>query len=113
MNNRKSVVGWTSSYLSPYKTVKFTEERKMALVDRLRKRRYNVTHTDHCFLDHSAPFYDDNVLCVLTKQEFDDVMNEAYKDEPLGPRLMPEDIIDRAPVNGVLYEKAKWEPVGE
>ena len=37
-------------------------------------------------------------------------MSEAYKDDDLGPRLMPEDVILRSPINGVLYEKEKWEP---
>lgn len=109
MNNIKPVVGWTSSYLSPYKTVTYTKDRKKALVDRIRKRGYNFTHTDHSFLDYAAPFYEDNVLCVLTKQEWDEAMSEAWGDYPLGARLMPEDVIDRQPIDGVIYEKEKWE----
>lgn len=109
MNNIKPVVGWTSAYLSPYKAVKFTEDRRKTLVDRIKKRKYNFTHTDHSFLDYAAPFYEDNVLCVLTKQEWDSVMDEAYREYPRGPRLMPEDVIERAPINGVLFEKEKWE----
>ena len=105
-----SVVGWTSAYLSPYKTVSFTNERKRALVERIRKRKYNFTHQSHQTLPYSAPFYDDNVLCVLTKAEWDDVIYEAYKDIPLGQRLMPMDVIMRQPINDVLYEKEKFEP---
>ena len=37
-------------------------------------------------------------------------MDEAWEDYPRGPRLMPEDVIDSKPINGVLYEKKKWEP---
>ena len=92
-NNIKPVVGWTSAYLSPYKTVKFTADRRKTLVDRIKKRGYNFNHTDHSFLDYAAPFYEDNVLCVLTKQEWDSVMDEAYKEYPRGTRLMPEDVI--------------------
>ena len=110
MNNIKPVVGWTSAFLSSYKSVQFTEDRKKALVDRIRKRAYNFTHADHQFLDYAAPFYEDNVLCVLTKKDWDNVICEAYKENPLGQRLMPEDVIDRSPINGVLYEKEKWEP---
>ena len=110
MKNLVPVVGWTSSFLSSYPTVEFTNERKKALVDRIRKRQYNFTHMDHNFLDYAAPFYEDGVLCVLTKSEWDDVMSEAYKENPLGPRLMPEDVIELEPVNGVLYEKEKWLP---
>lgn len=109
MKEINPVVGWVNAYLSPYKTVKYTEDRKKALVDRIRKRRYNFTHSAHQFLDYAAPFYSDNVLCVLTKQEWDEAMREAYKDEPFGPRLMPQDAINRDPINDVLYEKEKWE----
>ena len=113
MKNLVPVIGWTSSFLSNYPTVEFTNERKKALVDRIRKRQYNFTHTDHNFLDYAAPFYEDGVLCVLTKNEWNDVMSEAYKENPLGPRLMPEDVIELEPVNGVLYEKEKWIPKNE
>lgn len=113
MKEINPVVGWAGAYTSGRKTVKYTEDRKRALVDRIRKRQYNFTHADHTFLDHCAPFYADNVLCVLTKQEWDEAISEAYRDDPLGQRLMPEDVIDRVPINGVLYEKEKWEPNNE
>lgn len=113
MSNIKSVVGWTGAYTSGHRQVKYTEERKRALVDRIRKRKYNFTYMDHQFLNYAAPFYEDKVLCVLTKQEWDEAISEAYRDEPLGARLMPEDAIDRAPVDGILYEKEKFEPKDE
>ena len=52
---------------------------------------------------------DDNVMCVLTKHQFDDVMAEAYKDIPRGQRLMPQDVITRPAKGGILYEKEKFE----
>lgn len=104
------VVGWTSAYFSNYPTVKFTKERRSVLVDRIKKRRYNFNHFDHQNIDYCAPFYLDNVLCVLTKDEWNSVMDEAYGDYPRGARLMPEDVIEREPINTVLYEKEKWEP---
>lgn len=110
MTNVVPVIGWTSSYFSSYPTVPFTKNRRQALVDRIRKRSYNFNFQDHQYLDYCAPFYADNTLCVLTKQEWDSVMNEVYKEIPRGPRLMPEDVISRKPINGVLYEKEKWEP---
>lgn len=112
MKDIKRVVGWTSAYLSPYKVVKFTKERRDTLVDRIRKRQYNFTHADHQFLDYAAPFYEDGVICVLSKSEWDSVISDAYKDNPLGSRLMPEDVINRNPINGILFEKEKWEPKG-
>lgn len=109
MKEIRPVVGWTNAYLTNYKTVKFTEERRKALIERIQKRKYNFSHTDHQFLTFGAPFYSDGCLCVLTKQEWDSVMDEAYKDYPCGIRLMPEDVIDREPINDVLYEKEKFE----
>ena len=109
-NDRLVVVGWTSAYLSPYKIAEYTEERKRALVDRIRKRQYNFTHQAHQTLFYTAPFYSDECVCVLNKSQWDEAISEAYKDEPFGARLMPEDVIDRKPINDVLYEKEKWEP---
>lgn len=104
------VIGWTSAYFSDYPTVPFTKERRSMLVDRIKKRKYNFNHADHQFLSYCAPFYADEVLCVLTKQEWDSVMDEAYDEYPRGARLMPEDVIERKSINTVLYEKIKWEP---
>lgn len=104
------VTGWTSAYLSSYPIAEYTTERKRALVDRIRKRQYNFTHQAHQTLFYTAPFYSDERVCVLNKTQWDEAMSEAYKDEQLGPRLMPEDAIDRKPINDVLYEKEKWEP---
>lgn len=110
MIHSNPVVGWTSAYFSNYPTVPFTKERRSVLVDRIKKRRYNFNHFDHQNIDYCAPFYSDNVLCVLTKDEWNSVMDEAYGDYPRGARLMPEDVIEREPINTVLYEKEKWEP---
>ena len=109
-DDRLVVTGWTSAYLSSYPAAEYTEERKKALVDRIRKRKYNFTHQAHQTLFYTAPFYSDEHVCVLTKNQWDEAMSEAYKDEPFGSRLMPEDVIDRKSINDVLYEKEKWEP---
>ena len=103
-----SVIGWTDAYLSNYQTVLFTEERRRALIDRIRKRQYNFTYEAHQTVPYCAPFYNDYALCVLTKAQWDDVMAEAYGDCPRGTRLMPMDAIDDKPVNGVLFEKQKF-----
>lgn len=108
MTNVVPVIGWTSSYFSSYPTVPFTKNRRQALVDRIRKRSYNFNFQDHQYLNYCAPFYADNTLCVLTKQEWDSVMDEVYKEIPRGERLMPEDVINRKPINGVLFEKEKF-----
>lgn len=109
-NDRLIVTGWTSAYLSPYSIAEYTIERKKALVDRIKKRKYNFTHQAHQTLFYAAPFYSDERVCVLSKTQWDEAISEAYKDMPLGARTMPEDVIDLEPVNDVLYEKEKWIP---
>ena len=59
------------------------------------------------------PVYEDKTTCLLTKAQFDAVMAEAYKEIPRGQRLMPQDIIDDVPINGILYEKKKFYMEGE
>lgn len=107
-----TVIGWTDAYGGAVPTVTFTVERKRALVERIRKRRYNFNHFDHEMLG-CAPVYDDKVMCTLTKSQFDDVMNEAYKEIPRGQRLLPQDVITRPAKNGVLFEKEKFEQEGD
>ena len=108
----KIVIGWTDSYTNQYPKAPFTDERKRALVERIRKRRYNFTFFDHEMMS-CAPVYDDKTICVLTKAQFDSVMSEAYKDTPRGQRLLPQDAIDDTPVNDILYEKRKFYQEGE
>lgn len=107
-----TVVGWTSAWDGAVPTVTFTTERKKALVERIRKRRYNFNHFDHEMLG-CAPVYDDKVMCVLNKSQFDDVMTEAYKDIPRGQRLLPQDVITRPVKNGILFEKEKFAEEGD
>ena len=108
-----AVVGWVDAYLSDYKVAPFTEDRRRALIERIRKRGYNFTYEIHQTVPYCAPFYKDKVLCILTKAQWDSVMNEAYDDMPRGPRRIPMDVITRSPKNGVLYEKEKFEQEDE
>jgi hypothetical protein len=105
-----TVIGWVDSYNRSYRIAPFNNDRKKALVERIRKLGYNFTHFDHELMPYGAPFYDDERFCVLTKAQLDDVMNEAYRDLPRGQRLMPRDAIVAQPINGVLYEKQKFAP---
>lgn len=107
-----TVVGWSDAYGNAVPTATFTTERRKALIERIRKRRYNFNYFDHEMLG-CAPVYDDKVMCVLTKAQFDGVMFEVYKELPRGPRLLPQDVITSAPKNGVLYEKEKFAEEGE
>ena len=108
-----SVTGWVQAYLAPYPTTDFTEERKRALVERIRKRRYNFTYDAHQTLPYAAPFYSDKKYCVISKPQWDEVLSEAYADMPRPPRQMPMDVITKPPKNDVLYEKEKYTEDGE
>lgn len=103
-----TVIGWVSAYDKNHKTAPFTAERKKALIERIRKREYNFNHFDHEMMVYCAPYYDDNKYCILTKKEFDGMMNEVYKDEPRGERILPMDVIELEPENGILFEKQKF-----
>ena len=102
------VIGWTSLYPTVCKTSPFTEERKKALVERIRKRKYNFTFDNYQYLPYCCPVFEDNTICVLTKQQFDKVMDEAWGDIPVGKRLIPMDVITIPVKNGVLFEKEKF-----
>lgn len=102
------VVGWCDAYGSNHPTVSFTNEHRKALIERIRKRKYNFNYTDHTMLPYCAPCYDDGTICVLTKQQFDSIMNEAWNDMPRGARLLPMDVITLPVTNGVMFEKEKF-----
>ena len=108
-----SVIAWCDTYINNLKSVSFTEEHKKALVERIRKRKYSFTFDNYQHLPYCCPVFEDNTICILTKQQFDNVMNEAWKDMPRGARLMPMDIITIPVKNGILYEKEKFQQEGE
>jgi hypothetical protein len=103
----QSVVGWCDMYNNGRKIVSYTEDHKKALVERVRKRRYNFNFNDAQYLPYCCPVYDDGTICMLTKQQFDAAMAEAWKDMPLGARLMPMDVIT-IKKNNTLFEKQKF-----
>ena len=104
-----TVVGWTGAWDNIVPTSTFTKEKEKALIERIRKRRYNFNQFDHEMLPYASPVFSDKTTCVLNKAQWDRVMTEAYKDIPLGQRLMPQDIITRPAKGGILYEKEKFE----
>ena len=106
----KVVVGWTDTYGNNLKSVPLGEERKRALVERIRKRRYSFGYNDYEYLPYCCPVFDDGTTCMLTKDQFNKVMDEAWKDMHIGRRWLPMDAISGQPKNGVLYEKQKFEP---
>ena len=103
-----TVVGWTDCYSGKYPVVNFTQDRRKALVERIRKRKYEFNHTDHCFLPYCCPVYQDKVVCELNKLQWDSVMEEAYINQRRGSRLLPIDVIQQSPFDNVIFEKEKY-----
>ena len=104
-----TVVGWCGAWDGIIPTSTFTKEKEQALIERIRKRRYNFTQFSHEMLPYASPVFNDKTTCILNKAQWDRVMGEAYKNIPLGPTLMPQDVITRPAKGGVLYEKEKFE----
>ena len=104
------VIGWTGAYTSNYKSMPLTKEKEGALKECIRKRHYNFNHFDHEYMDFCAPLFEDGTICVLNRNQFNDVMNSVYALIPIRDRLMPSDVIKREAINGVLYEKSEFEP---
>jgi disulfide oxidoreductase YuzD len=102
-------IGCTSAYTTNLPTTPFSEPRKQALVECIRRRHYNFNHFDHEYMDYCAPVYEDHKICVLTKAQFDEVMDLAYAEISMGQRLMPSDAIKREAIDGVLFEKDKYQ----
>ena len=102
------VVGWCDTYTSALPVADFSESKKQALIDRIRKRRYDFGYSDYQFLSYCCPVYQDKTICVLTKTQFDNVMSEAWKDIPRTQRLIPIDVIQDKPFNEILFEKNKF-----
>jgi hypothetical protein len=108
-----TVIGWTGAFDGVLPTVSFTEERRKALIERIKKRRYVFNFFDHEMLSYCVPVYNDKTICVLNRAQFDSVMGEAYKEIPMGQRLLPMDAIEDKPVGGILYEKKKFYMEGD
>ena len=102
------LVGWTGAWTSPYRHENLTNDRRNALIECIRKRRYNFTYDSHQMLPYAAPVYEDNTVCVLTKKQWESVMDEAYGEDSRGQRLMPQDILTSKDKTEVLYENEKF-----
>ena len=103
-----TVIGWCGAWDNIIPTSTFTKEKEKALIERIRKRKYNFNQFDHEMLPYASPVFNDKTTCVLNKSQWDRIMSEAYKDIPLGQRLMPQDVITKPPKNGILYEQDKF-----
>lgn len=105
----KVVVGWIDTYGKiTLPVASLTDDRKRALIERIRKRKYNFGYNEYQYLPYCQPVYDDGMVCMMTKQQFENIMDEAWKDMRINRRLLPMDAITIPVKNGVLYEKEKF-----
>lgn len=104
------IVGWVGAYDGNYPIAVFSSERKKALIEKIQQRKYNFNFNDSQYLPNCTPYYDDGKICILTKKEFDETMQEAWRDRPRGGRLLPMDVIHLPEKNGILFEKEKYMP---
>lgn len=101
-----TVVGWTSCYEDRYPTVTFTPDRQKALVERVRKRRYNFSYSMF-MTPYTTPVYNDGVKCLLSKAEWDRVLADAYGDDKMPVRCSPMDVLTLKRYEA-LWEKEKF-----
>lgn len=109
----QKIIGWASCYSGGFPVVTFTADKKQALIECIRKHKYDFNYQDYCFLPYCSPLYEDKTMCELTKAQFDSVMSEAYKEIFRKQRLLPQDVINDKPFNGVLYEDKKYYMEGD
>lgn len=103
-----TVVAWCDSYNDDYPTVAFTAERQKALTERVKKRKYNFSY--QMFMNpYTTPVYEDGAKCILTKQQWDDVLANAYGDQTMPIRCTPLDVLT-IKKNDALWEKDKFVP---
>lgn len=101
-----TVVGWVDSWNDDYPVTAFTTEKHKALVERVRKRRYNFSY--QMFMNpYTTPVYSDGTKSLLTKSEWDKVLADAYSDDKMPVRCTPMDVLT-IKKNNVLWEKEKF-----
>lgn len=106
MKDKIFVMGWIDLN-NDFTQVDLDDEHKVALITRIKKRKYNFTHFTHQFLT-AIPLFNDGTYCVLSKSELDDVFEKAYKDIDIDGRKMPLDEEECVMYNGILFEKQKY-----
>jgi len=102
-----NVVAWCDNFDDNYSNTPFTEERKRALVDRVRQRKYNMSYQMLSMNPYSTPVYQDGCRCLLTSEQWEDVLVDVYADNKRPPRFSPMDILTFK-ANGALWEKERF-----
>lgn len=101
------VIGWVGAYTSPYPETSFTERHRQALFNCIKKRRYDFTHDYLCFLPYAAPIFSDGKICIPSRQQWEELLNDVYVDTKRTHRLTPMDVITESPINDILFENEK------
>lgn len=101
------VVGWVDCWTAPYKHDIFTDAHRAALVECIGRRHYDFGYQDHQNLPYCAPLFDNGKSCDLSKNQWDEIINEAYMDKVRIKRLLPVDVIKDPPFQSILFESDK------
>lgn len=101
------LIGWADAYTSPYKTSELTPEKRRALIEKIRQKKYFYTYEAHQTLPFAAPLFNDMYICVLSKVDWDSCITEAHKDTRISARLMPSDVLDDV-CKDALVEEPKY-----
>jgi hypothetical protein len=101
------VVGWVGAYTTPYPETSFTDKYKQALFNCIKKRRYDYTYDSLCFLPYGAPLFSNGKMCVPSRQQWEEILNDVYKEVKRTCRLTPMDVITESPIDDILFENEK------
>lgn len=102
-----NVVAWCDNYNDNYPCATFTEERRRALVDRVKQRKYNMSYQMLSMNPYSTPVYQDGCRCLLSSTQWESVLSEVYDDNKRPPRFSPMDILTFK-ANDALWEREKF-----
>lgn len=104
-----TVVGWTDIFNDDCKTVKYTKDHYKALVRVVSKRKYYFSYQMLAYNPESTPVFDDGeyTKVELTKAQWDEVLDAAYKDTGVECRNTPADILNLRAHN-ILWESAYY-----
>lgn len=111
MNNKKNhakVVGWVFPYDTRFKNSELTEDKKLAIINKIRKKKYYYSWSDSQFMDGCTPMFNDYTYCNLTKPQYDEIFSEALKDYDDINRLLPIDATHTTVCDSVVWEKTKY-----
>lgn len=109
----EKLIGWTSAYVTDYKELPLTKEREQAIVEVVRRRHYDFTYNDMCYLPYCCPIFEDKTISMPNRSQWEQIMSKVYSNIARTHRLIPSDAIKRQPIEDIIYENKNDEPQEE